>query len=201
MNEELINNNQTLLVPAVPLRGMVMFPNETLHFDVGRKKTIAAVKTALVKKQDILLVTQKDTSIDNPTVDDIYSVGVLCSVIQAVKLPHSEVMRVYVEGKQRVKVETIITDKLFYSAFVEPINEKKVSTKDEDLQTAYVRNAKELFADFLELNEQVPPDVIMGVEKCVLAGETADRIAYNFPLEYKDKQAILETVNPLKRIE
>ncbi|MBO4338740.1 MAG: endopeptidase La [Clostridia bacterium] len=201
MNEDLVRNGNILLVPAVPLRGMVMFPNESLHFDVGRKKTIAAVKTALVKKQDLLLVTQKDTAVDNPTGSDIYSVGVLCSVIQAVKLPHSEVMRVYVEGKQRVRVDTIVTDKLFYSAFVEPLYEKSVASKDADLQTAFVRNAKELFADFLELNEQVPPDIIIGVEKCETAGETADRIAYSIPLEYKDKQAVLETLNPLKRIE
>ncbi|MBE6835014.1 MAG: endopeptidase La [Ruminococcaceae bacterium] len=201
MNDTFEKNGNILLVPAVPLRGMVMFPNEPLHFDVGRKKTIAAVKTALVKKQDLLLVAQKDASVDNPTGNDIYSVGVLCSVIQAVKLPHTEVMRVYVEGKKRVRVDSIMTDKLFYSAFVEEINEKKVSRNDADLQTAFVRNAKELFADYIELNEQIPPDVIIGVEKCNTAGEIADRITYNIPLEYKDKQAVLETIDELKRIE
>jgi len=194
-------NNDILLVPAVPLRGMVMFPNEALHFDVGRKKTIAAVRTAMVKNEDILLIAQKDPAIDKPSKDDIYSVGVLCSVIQAVKLPHSEVMRVYVEGKKRVKLNSIVTDKLFYSAFVEPVEEKNVPSKDSDLQTAFVRNAKELFADYIDLNEQIPPDVILGVEKCEKAGETADRICYSLPLEFKDKQTILETFNPIKRIE
>lgn len=201
MNETVTKNSDILLVPAVPLRGMVMFPNESLHFDVGRKKTIAAVKTALVKNQNLLLVAQKDPANDKPSADDIYKIGVLCSVIQAVKLPHSEIMRVYVEGKKRVRVDSIITDKMFYSAFVEEIPEKHVSSKDADLQTAFVRNAKELFADYLELNEQIPPDVIIGVEKCEKAGETADRIAYNVPFEFKDKQAVLEISNPLKRIE
>ena len=201
MNDNNQKNSDILLVPAVPLRGMVMFPNESLHFDVGRKKTIAAVKTALVKNQDLLLVAQKDPANDKPSSDDIYTVGVLCSVIQAVKLPHSEIMRVYVEGKKRVRIDSIITDKLFYSAFVEEIQEKSVPKKDADLQTAFVRNAKELFADYLELNEQIPPDVILGVEKCEKAGETADRICYNISFEYKDKQTILEISNPIKRIE
>ncbi len=201
MSDIIEKRTDILLVPAVPLRGMVMFPNESLHFDVGRKKTVAAVKTALVKNQSIVLVAQKDPANDKPTGDDIYSVGVLCTVIQAVKLPHSEVMRVYVEGKKRVRINSIITDKLFYSAFVEEIAEKQVPQKDADLQTAFVRNAKELFADYLDLNEQVPPEVIIGVEKCEKAGETADRITYNIPFEFRKKQEILETVNPLKRIE
>ena len=201
MNEDLVRNGNIFPIPAVPLRGMVMFPNESLHFDVGRKKTINSVKNALVKKQDLLLVAQRDASIDEPTEDDIYRVGVLCSVIQAVKLPHSEVMRVYVEGKQRVHVRSLSADRFTYTAYVEPIYEKSVSGKSADLQTAYVRNAKQLFADYLELSEQIPPDVILGVEKCVSAGATADRIAYNIPLEFKDKQAVLEIINPLKRIE
>lgn len=200
--DEIVNNiNNILLVPVVPLRGLVMFPNMTLHFDVGRKKTVAAVNAAMTKKQDILLIAQKDASVDMPETDDLFSVGVLASVRQVVKIPNSDILRVVVEGKKRAKINNLIGDKSFYSAFVEELGEVKVMQKDLERETAYIRIVKDLFANYIELNEQIAPDVILEVEKRHNCGELSDYVASNIPLEYQDQQQILSCLDPLKRIE
>ena len=201
MEENINNINNIVLVPVVPLRGLVMFPNMTLHFDVGRKKTVAAVNAALTKKQDILLVAQKDPTVDLPEINDLYTVGVLASVRQVVKIPNSDILRVTVEGRCRAKINNLIGDKSFYSAFVEELKDLSVSSRDALKEVAFVRNLKDLFADYIELNEEIAPDIILEVEKRQHAGELSDFIVSNIPLEYADKQAVLELLSPVKRAE
>ena len=84
--------------PVIPLRGLVMFPDMVLHFDVGRKKSVAALKAAMNADQKIFLVSQKDAAVDEPGLDDLFGVGVICSVRQMMRIPGSENMRVVAEG-------------------------------------------------------------------------------------------------------
>ena len=85
-------------IPVVPLRGLVVYPNMTLHFDVGRKKSVRALKTAMEKNQKVFLVCQKDASVDEPDLADIFEVGVFCQIKQMMRIPNSENLRVVVEG-------------------------------------------------------------------------------------------------------
>ena len=87
--------------PVIPLRGLVMFPDMVLHFDVGRKKSVAALKAAMNADQKIFLVSQKDAAVDEPGLDDLFGVGVICSVRQMMRIPGSENMRVVAEGDGR----------------------------------------------------------------------------------------------------
>lgn len=102
------NYNNYIDMPVVPLRGLVVFPEMVLHFDVGRKKSIAAIKEAMKAGSEIFLVCQKDASVDDPSIDDIYDIGVICSVKQMVKIPNSDNLRVVVKGRTRASIAAFV---------------------------------------------------------------------------------------------
>ena len=105
-------------IPTVALRGIVVFPGIRLHFDVGRKKSIAAIKEAMNGDQKIFLVTQRDISVNDPMQDDLYKFGVVASVKQVIKAPESDFMRVVVEGIGRASVDSFTDFSPFISANV-----------------------------------------------------------------------------------
>ena len=100
-------------VPVIPLRGLVVFPEMVLHFDVGRKKSIAALKNAMNSSNRVFLVCQKDLSVDEPSFDDLYNIGVICSIKQMIKIPNSDNLRVVVEGEQRASLAAFSQTKPF----------------------------------------------------------------------------------------
>ena len=116
-------------IPVVPLRGLVVYPNMTLHFDVGRKKSVAALNTAMDTHQMIFLVSQIDSSIEDPSERDVYEVGVICKVKQMIKIPNSSNLRVIVEGIARASIVTMYTDGDHFNAVVDraPIYDVEVS--------------------------------------------------------------------------
>lgn len=194
-------DNNALNMPMVALRGLVVFPNITLHFDVGRKKSISAVKTAMITKQDIFLSTQKDMSDEAENIDAVYDIGVVCEIKQIVRIPSSDCLRVIVEGKYRAELLAFSDVNPYFTAVVKRIDSIPYSEKYNLRAEALVRYAKGLFNEYSIIAQKLPNDINMGVAKLSEPGALADYIAGNIPLDYQQKQEVLSEIDSLKRIQ
>lgn len=200
----MIEREDLILMPAVALRGLVVFPNMFIHFDVGREKSINALKKAMDTDQEIFLVTQKDISVDDPDYSELYEIGVIASVKQVLKLPgKSGNVRVAVEGIRRARlVQGLNPEKGNYlRAMVFPIEEPAIRSDKADYAKALVRHTKDIFAEYTDCAPQLPADIVTGVMQKNEPGDLADYIAGNIMLEYEDRQHILSFINPIKRLE
>lgn len=193
-----INDNNTLTLPVLPLRGMVVFPKSVIHFDVGRKQSIAAVNRAMKSDQLIFLAAQKDPAQNEPQPFDLYPIGVVAKVAQVLKQP-DDVTRVVLEGKYRARLSAPVFDARIMMAQVLPLAERKTPLTAAD--TALVRSVKSQFESYLEVTPKMPPDIIFKVALCKYPGELADYIASTMLLDYQTKQSILDILNPSERLQ
>lgn len=186
-------------LPVLPLRGVVMFPKMMLNFDVNRKRSKKAVDMAVGGDQLIFLTAQMDAGINEPAVDDIYKVGVVCRVKQVVR-EDNKAMRVVVEGLWRGTIkETVPCDGCMYAA-IEPYgNAKKHNLTTRDI--ALMRSLKATFERYMELTPKLPADILFKIGMSNEPGELADFVASNIILDVEIKQIILETVNLSDRLE
>lgn len=186
-------------LPVIPLRGLVVFPEMVLHFDVGRKKSVEAIRTAMQSNQKIFLVCQKDASVDDPNLNEIYDIGVVCHIKQMLRIPQSENLRVVVEGIDRAAIMGITQTKPFVSASVDIIkdSEYEINTDEEN---AYKRTVRKEFETYASLMPKISSDVIAKVISIENSGELADFICSNTFIDYSEKQSILSTLNPLDRL-
>lgn len=200
----MIKEENIRMMPTVALRGLVIFPNMFIHFDVGREKSINALKKAMDTDQEIFLVTQKDISVDDPDYSELYEIGVVASVKQVLKLPgKSGNVRVAVEGLYRARlIEGLAPGKGNYlKTMIFPIDEPAIRADKVDYAKALVRHTKDVFAEYSDCAPQMPADIVTGIMQKTEPGDLADYIAGNIMLEYEDRQHILSTVNPIKRLE
>ncbi len=200
----MIKEENIRVMPTVALRGLVVFPDMFIHFDVGREKSINALKKAMDTDQEIFLVTQKDISVDDPDYDGLYEIGVVASVKQVLKLPgKSGNVRVAVEGLYRARlVEGLnVGTGNFLKTMIFPIKEPSIRSDKLDYATALVRQAKDVFADYADCAPQMPGDLVTSVMQETDPGKLADYVAGNIMLEYEDRQKILTVINPVKRLE
>ena len=196
-----ILTQEEFTLPAVALRGLVIFPEMTLHFDIGRKKSISAVKSAMLHKQNIFLVAQVDLDEELHGRESLFNVGVVCEVKQMMRLPSGEYYRVVVEGKYRARLLELYTDKPHLVVSLKTITPKEPRNTAFAEIDALMRYARALFENYAELCPKLAPDITLGVACQHSAGKLADYIAGNLPLEFTDKQAVLEEVNTKKRLE
>lgn len=192
------DNSNTLTVPVLPLRGLVVFPKSLIHFDVGRKKSITAINKAMETNQLIFLSAQIDASKNEPKLIDLYKTGVVAKVIQVQKLPENTT-RIVIEGKYRANIAAPVFDKDCMMAEVVPLPEARTPQTARD--TALIRSVREQFEKYIEIAPKMPPDIIFKVALCKSSGELADFITANMPLDYTIKQMILETFDPFSRLE
>lgn len=185
-------------IPVVPLRGLVVYPNMTLHFDVGRKKSVAALNTAMDTHQMIFLVSQIDSSIEDPSERDVYEVGVICKVKQMIKIPNSSNLRVIVEGIARASIVTMYTDGEHFNAVVDraPIYDVEVSAEN----TAYIRTVKKEYEVYASIFKKISNEVVAKIICCEDIAELTDYICENSFFSFSDKQAMLEEFDPQERI-
>lgn len=186
-------------LPVIPLRGLVVFPEMVLHFDVGRKKSVEAIRTAMQSNQKIFLVCQKDASVDDPGINDMYDIGVVCHIKQMLRIPNSENLRVVVEGLERAVIIGITQTKPFVSAAVNAVKDSDY-TADEDEEKAYIRTVRKEFETYATLMPKVSNEVIAKVISIEKSSELADFICSNTFIDYAEKQTILSTLNPLERL-
>lgn len=177
-------------VPAIPLRGLVVYPGMTLHFDVGRKKSIKALNTAMENDQLIFLVAQTDPSIDDPTGDDVFGVGVVCEVRQMMKIPNSSNYRVIVKGIQRATLIDMFLDNGYFSATIENAHIIKADYNEQN--EAYVRLLKKKYEEYASMFKKISNDVVTAIIETESVGELCNIVCENSFFSYKDKQSILE---------
>lgn len=198
MSENLILEN-IIDLPLIPLRGLVVFPDMQLHFDVGRKKSISALKNAMSSNQKVFLVCQKDAGVDEPGIDDLYEIGVVCNILQMIRIPNSENLRVVVEGVERGALMTLTQTKPFINATVEIIGDCEYSC-DEKEEIAYKRALKKEFEHYASMLPKISNDIKAKVLTLDDTSELTDYICSNSFFVYSDKQEILAEINPFNRL-
>lgn len=185
-------------IPVVPLRGLVVYPNMNLHFDVGRKKSIAALNEAMDTHQMIFLVSQIDSTIEDPTERDVFEVGVICKIKQMIKIPNSSNLRVIVEGVSRASIVTMYTEGDHFNAVVDraPIYDVEESPEN----SAYIRAVKKEYEMYASMFKKISNEVVAKIVCCENIDELTDYICENSFFSFSDKQAMLEEFNPEERI-
>ncbi|MBQ4104211.1 MAG: endopeptidase La [Clostridia bacterium] len=197
-------NNKTTITTSLPvlaMRGVVVFPKMTLHFDVGRQKSISAIRAALNTTGEIFLVAQLDAEVENPEFSDLNKIGVVAEVKQVIKLPNTEVLRVVVEGKYRATVVETLRTKPILKAVVTEVKQKPIRKIDSAYSEALVRTLRDLFDDYADLLPRISPDVEMTVHTEDNIALLTDYIVSNTILMFEDKQDLLSELNPIKRAE
>ncbi len=192
---------QIATLPVVALRGLVIFPKMMLHFDIGRKKSAAALNAAMEGNREIFLVAQKELQVDDPKQTDLYSCGVVASVRQVLRLPGTDNIRIVVEGRYRAGLVEMVQEEPYLSGVVMEKRTIRARAADDLYQTALIRHIKDLFGDYAEVASKASPDMVLAILSNDDPGDLADFIAGNIMLDYKEKQRILSELNPIKRLE
>lgn len=188
-------------MPTVALRGLVVFPGMGITFDVGRTRSLQAIKAAMADDQQIFLVAQKDVRDDEPDFDKLYKIGTIAKISHILRLPNSDTVRVSVDGISRATMVDMLQCEPYLITDVKIRREISVKSDDKDYATALVRQTKDYFEDYAEVVPQMPAEIILDVLEKNDPSELADYIGSNIMLEYKKRQQILNEFNPLKRLE
>ncbi|MDP4144607.1 MAG: endopeptidase La [Bacillota bacterium] len=192
--------NNSKILPLIPLRGIIIFPYMVMHFDVGREKSIAALEEAMVNDQKIFLAAQKDVKIDEPEEEDIYTIGTVCSIKQILKLP-GETVRVLVEGEYRARINDFIRKEPFLEVGLEEYYDEKFSEEDEVKGEALVRTVKSLFSNYINLSGIIPGDAGSSIDDIEEPGRMVDIICSYLMVQEDKRQKMLEALEPLDRLE
>jgi ATP-dependent Lon protease len=185
-------------VPALPLRDIIVFPHMVSQLFVGREKSIAALDEAMAHDKEIFLAAQKSAKTNEPTPDDIYSVGTVGAIVQLLRLADGTV-KVLVEGRQRARVKRYNESNDFFSVEIEEIVE--AGTSDVEVE-ALIRSVQSTFEVYVKLNKKVQPEVLMSVQSIDDASKLSDTIAANLPtIKLADRQGLLEMEEAKKRLE
>ncbi len=188
---------RTPLYPVLPLRDIVVFPHMIVPLFVGREKSVRALEDVMKDDKQILLVTQKNAAQDDPTTDDIYTVGTIGTVLQLLKLPDGTV-KVLVEGGQRARILRFAENEQFFQAFAESISEQPGGHPEI---AALARTVVAQFEQYIKLNKKIPPEVLVSINQIEEPGKLADTVASNLTLKIPEKQALLETETVSERLE
>ena len=191
--------NETVTIPMLALRGLSVFPGMLMTFDVERPASVTALDTAVKADQLIFLATQKDLTADMPEEADIYHVGTVCRIRQQLRQPHGTICRVMVEGMYRAQALSIRTDPKFYTAQIRPLPDKTERVSAPRME-ALLRNCLSLFEEYLHLNPEMVTEQILNVLAKPEPVYVSNYIAQNVRLNVDDKQRILESVYPSRRL-
>lgn len=189
MNKE-INN-----IPVLPLRGLTIFPEMVMHFDIGREKSLKAIETAMKSDEMILAVAQKDASVDEPTEEDLYEVGTIVQIKQVARVSEDQI-KVLVKGAARAKVLNIESEK-YITADVEVIKEEVTLDKKGE---ALLRTVAEQFEKYAELSPRISDEVVFGILGINDNIQMMDIIVGNIALEVDKKQEILGCLDIYERM-
>ena len=188
---------QQRTLPVLPLRDVVVFPYMVMPLFVGRAKSISALDEAMNEGKQLLLVSQKQADLEEPTVNDVFDVGTIANIIQLLKLPDGTV-KVLVEGQQRAKINQLNDGEDHFSAEVTPIETTFGDEKELDVVKAAVLNE---FESYLQLNKKIPADVLGALQRINDADRLADTMAAHIPVTVRHKQSVLELADVQERLE
>ena len=185
-------------LPVLALRGIAVFPDQTVHFDVGRVKSALALEEAMRTNQTLLLVPQKNIADDDPGLTGLYPVGTVVKVKQILKAQNDNI-RVLVDGLCRAKITQLLQTQPYLSAMVETLTE--IEATDNLKSRALRREANAVFAGYLELVERPAQSVQLRLLASDNCGYMADTIAQNSSMDYRDKAKLLCQLNHMRRLE
>ena len=186
-------------MPVIPLRGITVFPAMLLHFDVGREKSISALENAMMNDQMVFLVTQRQAETDLPTVADLFKVGTVARIKQMLRLPGNAI-RVLVEGIARGSIIRMIHEVPYFRAEIEIISEFEDGI-DNIKSTALMRAVLAQFAEYLDTSQKISREIYPSIEAIETPGRLADIITSNLDVTTEDKQAVLDLIDPVARLE
>ncbi len=184
-------------LPLLPLRDIIVFPHMVVPLFVGRQKSIAALEEAMAHEKVILLCAQKKAKTNEPAAEDIFAVGTIGQIIQLLRLPDGTV-KVLVEGKQRARIRRFLDSERFLLVEADDIEEASERTVELE---ALMRSVHSTFEAYVKLNKRIPPEMLTSVSSIDDAARLADTIVAHLSLKLQDKQSILETESPGKRLE
>lgn len=184
-------------LPLLPLRGLLVYPSMVIHLDVGREKSIQALEQTMVEDSQILLITQKDAQLEEPTREDLYDIGTIAKVRQMLKLPNGTI-RVLVEGMQRARLIDFENNDSYLVAHVTLVEEE--IEESVDLQ-ALMRSVLDYFEQYLRLTKKISAETYSVVSDIEEPGRLADLVASHLPIRMADKQEILQEPNVKIRLE
>ncbi|WP_047150593.1 endopeptidase La [Aneurinibacillus tyrosinisolvens] len=184
-------------IPLLPLRGLLVFPSMVLHLDVGRAKSVKALEKAMVDDNLILLSTQEEVHIEEPSKEEIFDIGTIAKVKQMLKLPNGTI-RVLVEGIGRARIEDYLQDDEYFEVQISCLEETEQA--DAEIE-ALMRTVLANFEQYINLSKKIIPETFASVSDINEPGRLADIITSHLPLKIRDKQEILETISVKKRLE
>lgn len=190
--------NKNMTMPAISLRGLVVFPSMVLHFDVGRERSVAALKAALANDGHVFLTAQKNASDMEPSVDDIFTVGVVAEIRQLLTTPDG-LTRVLVEGLYRAKIVENVPCAEYLKFEVAKISQK-LPQLSEKVETALVRSLSQTFDEYAMVSPKMPRDLYEGIMSEGNLTRLFDKVVFNVVLKVEEKQRLLETNSLTKRV-
>jgi ATP-dependent Lon protease len=185
------------IFPVLPLRDIVVFPHMIVPLFVGREKSVRALEDVMKDNKQILLVAQKNAAQDDPTPDDIYTVGTVSTVLQLLKLPDGTV-KVLVEGDSRARIQSYTENVEFFQAVADVIGEEEGDPRELE---ALSRSVVAQFEQYIKLNKKIPPEVLVSVNQIEDPGKLADTVASHLQLKIAEKQELLEIPTISERLE
>ena len=183
--------------PVLPLRDIVVFPGMIVPLFVGREKSVRALEEVMQSDKQIFLVAQKNAGQDEPTIDDVYRIGTIGTVLQLLKLPDGTV-KVLVEGGNRASIVSFTDTEEYFEAIAESLHEPDTETAEID---ALVRSAVAQFENYVKLNKKIPPEVLVSINQIEDPGKLVDTISSHLAVKVSNKQELLELVNIESRFE
>jgi len=189
--------NTQRTMPVLPVRDVVVFPYMVMPLFVGRAKSINALEEAMNDDKQLLLVSQREADLEEPTPEDLFDVGTVANIIQLLKLPDGTV-KVLVEGQSRAKINSLEDGEKCFSAKITPIETTYGDEKELDVAKKAVLSE---FENYLTLNKKIPADVLNALHRLGDADRLSDTMAAHLPVSVRHKQSVLELANVQDRLE
>jgi ATP-dependent Lon protease len=197
MSETLKTGSHVDTLAVLPLRDIVVFPHMIVPLFVGREKSVRALESVMKEDKQILLVAQKNAAQDDPSVEDIYTVGTISTILQLLKLPDGTV-KVLVEGLKRAKITGYKETEDFFEVFASPIEDRGDEGKEVE---ALGRTVVTQFEQYIKLNKKIAPEVLVSVNQIESPSKLADTVASHLGLKISERQELLELDSTSERLE
>lgn len=187
-------------LPAIALRGLVVFPNNVVHFEVGRSKSIAAIEWAMANSSPIFLIAQRDMEVEDPAAEDLYRHGVVAEIKQILRVS-DDLVKVLVEGKQRARLIGLENDEQMLTASIKEAPVRGIKAEKSVEAEALVRSLKGLFEKYLTLNTRLAKDVVYNIVTSSDPVYLSEYMPANLLLKFQDKQTILDENTLMGRLQ
>ena len=187
-------------LPAIALRGLVVFPNNVVHFEVGRNKSIAAIEAAMHGNSSVFLTAQRHSDTEDPTAADLYTFGVIAEIKQVLRVA-DDLVKVLVEGKTRARLLELTGSGRYLQATVRPAPVRAVAQSKRPQTEALVRAIKECFEEYLSYSPQISKDIVYNIVSSDDPVFLSEYLPANLLFKFEDKQAVLNESTITGRLE